>query len=198
MLDILASYQWPVALSYMLTVVVLMRLSNSLPFKVPAIEAMRQWNRREDAVKRKKPKYPPIMKQNGQVGSFISLLLILIVAPLVLTLESVAWWRFFTDIVCVLLVYDFIYYFTHRFLFHGKLLKRVHGLHHQARDISHIDAHYVHPFETFIGLMIYVQLLPLLSGRRSIRLTTLSLILIDFLIKPLITLQQSMPFTIRI
>ena len=156
MLDLLTSYPWPVALCYMLTVMVLMRLSNTLPFKVAAIEEMRQWNRREDAPKRKKPKYPPIMKQNGQVGSFISLLLILIVAPAVLTLESMAWWRFLTDIVCVLLVYDFIYYFTHRFLFHGELLKRVHGLHHQARDISYIDAHYVHPLETFIGLMIYV------------------------------------------
>ena len=53
MLDLLISYPWPVALCYMLTVMVLMRLSNTLPFKVAAIEEMRQWNRREDAPKRK-------------------------------------------------------------------------------------------------------------------------------------------------
>ena len=156
MVDLIANYQWQVALVYALSVIVLMRLTNTLPFKIPAIEKMRQWNKKEDSVKRKKAKYRPIMKQNAQVGKFVSLLLILVVAPSVLTLELMPWWRFFTDIICVLLVYDFIYYFTHRFLFHGKPLKKVHGLHHQARDISHIDAYYVHPLETFIGLMIYV------------------------------------------
>lgn len=154
--DWIANYQWQIALIYMITVVVLLRGSNWLAFKIPAIAKMRDWNRSEDTPKRVNPKYPPIMKANGRVGAVISLLLIIVVAPAVLTLQSVAWWRYLTDIVLVLLVYDFIYYFTHRFVFHGNLLRKVHGLHHQARDISYIDALYVHPLETLIGLMIYV------------------------------------------
>lgn len=156
MIDGLMNYQWQIALIYMLTVVVLMRVSNFIAFQVPSLQRMRDWNRDEDKFKQQNPKYPPVMKANARVGALISLLLILLVAPLVLTLSALPWWRYFVDILVVLLVYDFIYYFTHRFIFHGDLLRKVHGLHHQARDISHIDALYVHPLETFIGLMIYV------------------------------------------
>lgn len=141
---------------YLVSVVVLTKVAVYAAFKVPAIERMRQWNREEDKPKRANPKYPPIMKANRQVGLGVSLLLVLGVAPLVLTLESLPVWRYVLDIVVVLLVYDFIYYLTHRFLFHGDILRKVHGLHHQARDISYIDASYVHPVETFMGLMIYV------------------------------------------
>lgn len=163
MIEALASYPWQIALIYMLTVVLLMRVSVFLAFKVPALQRMRDWNRAEDKPKKDNPKYPPVMKANSRVGAFISLLLIIVVAPLVLTLSALPWWRYFVDIAIVLLVYDFIYYFTHRFIFHGDLLRKVHGLHHQARDISHIDALYVHPLETFIGLMIYVVSITIVS-----------------------------------
>lgn len=163
MIEALASYQWQIALIYMLTVVLLMRASVFLAFKVPALQRMRDWNRAEDKPKKDNPKYPPVMKANSRVGAFISLLLIIVVAPLVLTLSALPWWRYVVDIAVVLLVYDFIYYFTHRFVFHGDLLRKVHGLHHQARDISHIDALYVHPLETFIGLMIYVVSITVVS-----------------------------------
>lgn len=156
MLEIISAYPWQIAVIYLLTVVILMRGSNYLAFKVPALAQMRDWNRAEDKVKRANPKYPPVMKANSKIGAFVSFLLIFIVAPSVLTLATLPWWRYLIDIVVVLLVYDFIYYFTHRFVFHGDLLRKVHGLHHQARDISHIDSLYVHPLETFIGLMIYV------------------------------------------
>ena len=139
----------------MLTVMALMRLSNTLPFKVAAIEEMRHGIDVKMPLSAKSL-HPPVMKQNAQVGSFISLTAYFDCCAFGVNSSRWSGGYFLTDIVCVLLVYDFIYYFTHRFLFHGELLKRVHGLHHQARDISYIDAHYVHPLETFIGLMIYV------------------------------------------
>ncbi len=156
MSEFLAGYAWQTALVYLLSVVLMVKIGKALAFKVPALERMRQWNKDEDRKKRALPKYPPVMKSNARVGLFVSLLLVLVVAPSVLTLEALPWWRYLVDILAVLLVYDFIYYLTHRFLFHGEILKKVHGLHHQARDISHIDSLYVHPLETFIGLMIYV------------------------------------------
>ena len=65
------------------------------------------------------------------------------------------------------MVYDFFYYLTHRFLFHAatdsrfavlRYFRRVHAVHHQARDPSHIDAFYVHPVETTIGQVLFHRL----------------------------------------
>ena len=154
--NIINDYSWQSALMYFVIVVGLMRGGNYLAFKVPALQAMRKWNKEEDKPKKANPKYPPIMKANAKVGGMFSVFIVLIVAPFILTIESLAIWRYFVDIAVILLIYDFIYYLTHRFLFHGPILKRVHGLHHQARDISLVDASYVHPLETFIGLSIYV------------------------------------------
>ncbi len=64
----------------------------------------------------------------------------------------------------MLLVFDFFYYLTHRFLFHGKLLRKVHSLHHQARTPTHIDALYVHPLETTIGLFLFLGSIPLVAA----------------------------------
>ncbi|MDB3855920.1 sterol desaturase family protein [Halieaceae bacterium] len=155
-LDWIAQYSWQAALVYIVTVIFLARLSHYLAFKVPALERMRQWNIEEDQPKRANPKYAPVVKANARVGLGITLLIVLLVAPLATTLESLPVWRYVADIAVILLVYDFIYYLTHRFAFHGWPLKQVHGLHHQARDISRYDSSYVHPLETFIGLAIYV------------------------------------------
>ena len=65
--------------------------------------------------------------------------------PFCVSLESRPLWRHAVDVVLVLMVFDFFYYLTHRFLFHGKLLRKVHALHHQARTPTYIDALYVHP-----------------------------------------------------
>ena len=67
------------------------------------------------------------------------------------------------NVVLVLLVFDFFYYLTHRFVFHGKLLFRVHALHHKALTPTYIDAHYVHPLETFIGLVLFLGSIPLVA-----------------------------------
>jgi sterol desaturase/sphingolipid hydroxylase (fatty acid hydroxylase superfamily) len=61
------------------------------------------------------------------------------------------------------MVFDFFYYLTHRFLFHGRALRKVHALHHQARTPTHIDALYVHPLETFIGLALFLGSIPLVA-----------------------------------
>jgi sterol desaturase/sphingolipid hydroxylase (fatty acid hydroxylase superfamily) len=155
-LEWISQYNWQAAAVYLATVMALARLGVYLLFKIPAVERMRQWNIEEDTPKRANPKFAPVAKANMRVGLLISLLIVLVVVPLATTLESLPLWRYLADIVVILMVYDFIYYFTHRFLFHGWPLKKVHGLHHQCRDISRIDSSFVHPLETFIGLSIYV------------------------------------------
>jgi sterol desaturase/sphingolipid hydroxylase (fatty acid hydroxylase superfamily) len=58
------------------------------------------------------------------------------------------------EFFAVLLVYDFLYYLTHRYLFHGKWLHAVHAVHHTAKHPIAIDSLYLHPVETFIGLLL--------------------------------------------
>ena len=66
-----------------------------------------------------------------------------------------AWWRIPLEVVVVLLVYDFAYYFLHRFPFHQwSVLKRVHAVHHKAKYPTVLDSLYLHPVENILGLAL--------------------------------------------
>ncbi|MFO7565527.1 MAG: sterol desaturase family protein [Enhygromyxa sp.] len=57
------------------------------------------------------------------------------------------------DVVATLLLYDFLYYFMHRFLFHEwKLLRKVHVVHHTNKQPTAFESLYVHPVENAMGL----------------------------------------------
>ena len=92
-----------------------------------------------------------------------------------MSLEPRPLWRYGVEIVAVLMVYDFMYYLTHRFVFHGKLLRKVHALHHQVRKPTYIDALYVHPLETTIGLALYLGSIPLIAGLAGAPLNAFSI-----------------------
>jgi sterol desaturase/sphingolipid hydroxylase (fatty acid hydroxylase superfamily) len=55
--------------------------------------------------------------------------------------------------VGIIVLYDFLYYGMHRFLFHEtKLLRRVHSVHHQGQYPTALDALFLHPVETILGV----------------------------------------------
>jgi sterol desaturase/sphingolipid hydroxylase (fatty acid hydroxylase superfamily) len=55
--------------------------------------------------------------------------------------------------VAILFVYDFFYYFLHRYPFHEwTLLRRFHAVHHAIRNPNALDSLYQHPVEAFLGL----------------------------------------------
>ena len=149
-------YNWQGLLVHLLGLIIATKIAWKIAFSLPGVQKMRQWNREEDKPKKALPKYAPIRKQTRQVGMYMHLVFFLLLIPFVVTLEAQPVWKCFADALLILLVYDFLYYLTHRFIFHGKLLKRVHGLHHQARDISYVDSQYVHPLETAIGLTLFM------------------------------------------
>ncbi len=65
------------------------------------------------------------------------------------------------DTFVILMVYDFVYYLTHRFLFHdggflGGPLMWVHAVHHQQNNPCRQDSSYIHPLEVALGLGLYV------------------------------------------
>lgn len=63
-----------------------------------------------------------------------------------------AWPWLLAHAAAVLLVYDFFYYFLHRYAFHEwKVLRRVHAVHHRVRHPHSVDSLYLHPLESFLG-----------------------------------------------
>lgn len=62
--------------------------------------------------------------------------------------------RVLLEVVGVLMVYDFTYYFFHRTLHHRKLFQLVHGVHHRARNPSALESLYQHPLELLGGLTL--------------------------------------------
>lgn len=136
-------------------------LGYRLAFTVPALRQTRQQNQAVDAGKMELPKYQKTINRSQKMALALNLVFLLGIAPFVFTLQTLPWWRHLVDFVAVLMLYDFFYYVVHRYLFHGNgYLRRVHGIHHQARQPTAIDGHYVHPVETLIGLgMFHVSVL---------------------------------------
>lgn len=151
------TYNWPASLAVLLLAIMLTKAVKFLAFKVPALARMRQLNMDLDVPKKAMEKYPPIIRQNNQVGLGMNLAFFLVMLPFIATLQTPPVWKILLDTVVILMVYDFFYYLTHRFLFHGDgAFRRIHALHHQARSPSHIDAYYVHPLETVIGIALFM------------------------------------------
>lgn len=159
------AYDWRAGLVLFAMVVALTLVTKFLAFKVPALERERRSNLQADKTKLALNKYPPVVKAGRWVGALSNLVFFAAVAPFCVTLAPQPWWRVLVDIVAVLMIYDLCYYLMHRFLFHGQgYFHRIHGLHHQARSPTHIDAYYVHPLETFMGLNLFLYLIPALAA----------------------------------
>jgi sterol desaturase/sphingolipid hydroxylase (fatty acid hydroxylase superfamily) len=59
------------------------------------------------------------------------------------------------EALAVILIYDFAYYFFHRYPLHEwKLLRWVHAVHHAARNPRTVDSLLLHPIETIAGLSL--------------------------------------------
>ena len=98
-------------------------------------------------------------KQNMALTSALSLGSVALLAALswswLFADGAVAWWRVPVEALVVLLLYDFMYYFMHRFPFHEwKRFKKIHAVHHRIRNPSAIDSLYLHPVENLAGLVL--------------------------------------------
>jgi sterol desaturase/sphingolipid hydroxylase (fatty acid hydroxylase superfamily) len=63
-------------------------------------------------------------------------------------------WRVAVEILAILLVYDFAYYWMHRLMHHKKLMKYVHAVHHEVHNPTAMESFYLHPIELFAGLTL--------------------------------------------
>jgi sterol desaturase/sphingolipid hydroxylase (fatty acid hydroxylase superfamily) len=163
--ELIANYNLLGSVLSLAGIVVVTKLGKYLLFKVPAMAETKQLNREQDKLKLAKDKYPPMVKASQKVGLYCNLTFFLLVLPFCVTLATPVWWQVLLDIVLVLMFYDFFYYLMHRFWFHGQgKMRQVHAVHHQARSPTYIDAHYVHPTETFLGLSLFFLSIALMAA----------------------------------
>lgn len=74
-------------------------------------------------------------------------------------------WRMALEAVTVIFVYDFAYYFVHRYPFHEwRILRGAHAVHHAAQNPRVIDALLLDPIETFLGLALLFASIFLVGG----------------------------------
>lgn len=158
------SYDGPAVLVFLVSLVLLTLLGRFLAFRIPELQRMRKLNREADRAKLSRSRFSDAVRVNSRAGLLANAVFYVTVLPLCVSLAPRPLWRHLVDIVAVLMVFDFFYYFTHRYLFHGRLLRRVHALHHQARTPTYIDALYVHPLETVIGLALFLGSIPLVAA----------------------------------
>jgi sterol desaturase/sphingolipid hydroxylase (fatty acid hydroxylase superfamily) len=140
-------------------------IGKRLLFRVPALANMRALNKEKDKPKWAQEKYPPIVRATQKTGLYCNLTFFLVLLPFCITLESQSVWTVLLHIFVILMFYDFFYYLAHRFWFHGQgPMRKIHAVHHQARNPTYLDAHYVHPLETFVGLGMFIASIVLLAA----------------------------------
>ena len=160
-------YDWAAGLTFLAMMTAITRFAPLLALQVPILRKMRDMNAEVDKRKFARKSYREAVRANGRVAMAQAFGFYLVVLPFFVSFETGPFWHQVVAIVGVLMIYDFGYYLTHRFLFHGPSLRRVHSLHHQAKAPTFADAIYVHPVETLIGQGLFqlsVLIVAILSG----------------------------------
>ena len=95
---------------------------------------------------------------NIAVSSVLSLLMVYgmtyVIYPYTFHTDPTPLWRVLVEILGILLVYDFAYYFLHRFMHWKPAMRLVHAVHHRVRNPTAMESFYLHPAELFAGLAL--------------------------------------------
>ena len=169
---ILEHYQWQLSLFALVAILAVHLVGRFVVGLIPALKETGELNKAAAEKQMAKSYYPAIQNRSKLWGLITQLAIFIFILPFCITLESQPWWRILLDVVIILMVYDFFYYLTHRFLFHnngflGGPLVWVHAVHHQQKNPCRKDSNYLHPIETSMGLALYggcIGALALLMG----------------------------------
>ena len=139
---------------------------------VPVLARMQKQNKQVADSRNVKDSYRITIRNTMLYGFLTQLVFFSLMLPFMVTAEPRQWWDILLDIVILLMFYDFIYYLTHRFLFHdgplGGPLIAMHAVHHQKKNPCRLDSSYLHPLEAVIGLALFaasITVLALLMGK---------------------------------
>jgi sterol desaturase/sphingolipid hydroxylase (fatty acid hydroxylase superfamily) len=135
---------------------------------IPAFATADRLNREDYRQKMAKPAYAENQRWNRKWGAFFTAVIFLCIIPFTLTPAMPVWWKLLLDCFVILMVYDFFYYLTHRFVFHQSdwfmgPLTWMHAVHHRQHNPCRNDSSYIHPLEVFCGLGLYVATIFALS-----------------------------------
>ncbi|MCY4039808.1 MAG: sterol desaturase family protein [Gammaproteobacteria bacterium] len=174
-------YDWLAALATVAVTLGIIGIGRAFFFRVPAIrDAVRKDAEQNHEKQTHKDKfYRGRVRTTRSIGIWLNLAFAVLVLPFIATLAPQSVGKVVLDMLLILLVYDFLYYLMHRFVFHGiGFFRKVHGVHHMARSrVSSVDAYLLHPIEMLMGLALYYLVttgLVLATGER-LQVTTLAL-----------------------
>ena len=156
-------YQWRLSLYALAGSVAVSFIAMPLLSLVPTFKQAQQLNQTTFKAKMERPEYAANQRWNLKWSAVYLLTIFGLVLPFCLTSKPQSACSMLLDVVVILLFYDFIYYFVHRFLFHGALLVRVHAIHHRQHNPCRKDSSYIHPLEVAIGLGLYTGSILILS-----------------------------------
>lgn len=166
--SLLESYHWKLSLYAAVGIAGVTFAAKYLLLLVPAFREASQMNKQAFQKKMVKPNYAANQKWNHKWGPVFIVTIFGLILPFCLSPAPTLSWRIFTDIVVILLFYDFFYYLVHRFLFHdsnflGGPLMWVHAVHHRQHNPCRMDSSYIHPLEVALGLGLYAASIFVLS-----------------------------------
>ena len=124
----------------------------------PASEGMRI---REPTHKRAHPGRAH-MRRNSIFSSVLTFGVPIVLYGQLFSASPIAGWVGATQILALLVIYDFLYYFLHRYILHGSL-HRVHAVHHRARHPRANDSLFLHPVEIFLGVALWTACIGLIA-----------------------------------
>lgn len=160
-------YNWMGSLATIVLSIVIVAIGRFILFRIPAIREVKDFNRAQNRFKLKmRPeKYSGRLRSSNLISLATNIVFFVGMLPFFVTFESQSIGKMALDLFLILMVYDFFYYLTHRFLFHGNgYFKKVHGIHHQARTrVSSVDSLLLHPWEVFIGTALFFVVTAALS-----------------------------------
>lgn len=167
--SLLGNYEWILSLYAAAGILAMTVIGGWLLRRVPVIAEASRLNRETYQAKMEKPNYAANQMRNRKWGLFFQVVIFGLILPFCLAPEMPVWWKMLIDILVILMVYDFVYYLTHRFLFHdsaflGGPLKWMHAIHHRQHNPCRNDSSYIHPLEIAIGLGLYVGTIALLAA----------------------------------
>ena len=107
------------------------------------------------------PQIPPARRRiNTGLNNVLSLLIFASFFYFLGDTSMVAGWpgftTFFGEVLCVLLLYDFMYYFFHRFMHIRKVMRFCHAVHHRVRFPTASESIFLHPLENIGGLGLLI------------------------------------------
>lgn len=163
-----ADYDLKVSAITAVTILAVNVVLAKLALLVPTFRKEDGRNRRAFAEKMAKPSYAENQKWNRKWGGIFIAVIFGVIMPFCVTAQAQPWWLILLHVFVILMVYDFVYYLTHRFMFHDNgvtagPLVWVHAVHHRQHNPCRADSSYIHPIEVAIGLGLYVGTIFVLS-----------------------------------